>query len=126
MTTPMTDHSTIMRNESLRSLIRSATYNIIGSGRVKAIPEEETPAQPFQGTQNEFPKIISQAEKAASVIGSPPVASESDDGVVTVELQMDTTDKARTIIELAKLKREGLITKDEFDKLKNELMEQNS
>lgn len=98
----------------------------ISSAQFRSIPEEETPAQPVQGTQNELPEIISQAEEEASVIGSPPVASESDDGVVTVELQMDTTDKARTIIELAKLKREGLITKDEFDKLKNELMEQNS
>ena len=52
--------------------------------------------------------------------------NESDDSTITVELQMDTTNKAHTIIELAKLKREGLITKDEFDKLKNELMEQDS
>ncbi len=69
--------------------------------------------------------IVSRIPEAEAGGTDTPTA-ESDDSTITVELQMDTTNKARAIIELAKLKREGLITKDEFDKLKNELMEQDS
>lgn len=93
------------------------------------IPQDE--GIPFLLETDESDEPYLPAEDVSGIsLDKPDVESdspiESDDGVITVELQMDTTNKARAIIELAKLKREGLITKDEFDKLKNELMEQDS